>query len=157
MMRADEFDEAYTRCQYCGESRLFDDFQTDDRVCMSCGYVTRIDATYYDANDSKINDRVYDRSDYFIGQALAKATASGARINEQHEVQLRYLFKESLRKFYRVRQHIGRKSYPNYQWALYKLGKTIGLNLGAHVKLPRMVKTMERLIADWPSIDPTAE
>lgn len=85
---------------------------------------------------------------------ITNAVKSGANLNQQDMHRLNTMFCESVRLFDKCKQQLGRKNYPSYQYALLQLAKSINIDLSAHIKLPKMKSTLQRVIEDWPAINP---
>ena len=85
---------------------------------------------------------------------ISNAIMKGAPINQQEMEHLIVMFKQSVRLFEQNKNKIGRRNYPSYQYTLLQLGYSMGKDLTRYIKLPKMKATLNRVIADWPHINP---
>lgn len=146
------FDDEQDMCVHCGHYDFFADDKEYVRVCTNCGATSCFEASN---TEGKFIPYFYKPENYFINVVIHNAVMRGAPINQYHQERLVNMFARSVNLFHQVKGNLKRRNYPNYQYALLRLCRHIGVDVSKYVTLPKMQATLELVIEHWPYIDPT--
>jgi len=150
MQDFDVYDDEVHACIHCGGIDFVADECAWERICTSCGACSPFEL--FDSSPAQ-PPYYYKHEHYFVGTIIANAIERGAPI-AKHREHLTNMFGKSVLLFYQRRAEMGRKNYPNYQYALLQLCKHLHIDVSKHITLPKMKTTLNGVIRDWPLIDP---
>ena len=145
------FDDEFDACTNCGNTDFFDNERDWDRVCTSCGATSCCE---YSAPRSKWIPYYYKAENYFVNSIIHAAILKGAPIPQDKQEHLGLMFTRSVHIFHQIKQNIGRRNYPSYQYTLLKLCENLGIDVRPYITLPKMKATLDLVIKHWPFIDP---
>lgn len=120
---------------------------------MHCGLVSCYD--WSDPFGACMTEKFYKHDNYFMNTVLNQAIKRGAPITNKQQEHIHVMFMESVRRFFTCRKQLKRKNYPSYQYALFMIAKSIGVDVSNYIKLPKMAATIQNVMHDWQYIDPT--
>lgn len=145
-------DDTYQTCTNCGANDFDVNEREWERICMQCGATSAYELfnptppfiPYY-----------YKPENYFINNIIHNAVMKGAPIPQDKQEHLAVMFARSVYLFHQVKQTLGRRNYPSYQYTLLRLCGYLGIDVRPYITLPKMKATLDLVIEHWPFIDPT--
>lgn len=145
------YNDEIDACIHCGKTDFVADEREWERVCTNCGATSCYE---YSQTEGAFIPYYYKPENYFIHGIIHNAVMRGAPITQEHQETLSIMFARSIQLFHQVKQHLGRRNYPSYQYTLLRLCRYIGIDVSKYVTLPKMQATLELVIEHWPYIDP---